>query len=1377
MMPNISGESYAAPGKALASLGNAIGNLGESIAGELNKEDTFRDQLAIHKFDNEESIRQLQSFENFNRDDPNGFAIQQHTERQQRFNNMQASLRTDGGRKKALMYWETTGHNKYERDTSFEYGKRHEVIAKGTEDAVASEYSKIDFSADPETVLESIKASQRNSSAIISSATLPKKDALYEKSKEHFINSLKRAYMDETGAIKPDFYEVVPKLLEEFGGSTLPPKQGQPGQVGPQSSLPSNPRDFLKTRLAKGYESRTGDIDGLNEAMTDRLAAFTKAAQDAGHDISIVSGHRSQERQAKLWEDAVKKYGSPNAARMFVAPPGGSTHQSGEAVDLQYGDRGPGLGGKRTAAVEWAHKNAERFGLNFPLGHEDWHVEPAEARSGGKRFGGQYDTSKRYWQGGSAVAATSVSGGIEPKLTAYSPQAGGPLTKMEGGYAAARPGPDGKAEVRTLEDYAAGKSEYITIAGDPSQNGKSYIIPEIQWIDKAGQLQKSTNVKAVVHDTGSAFKGKGESRFDIPVAKDMTDAQMNAQPFLKGKMRLIPADQVQSAAAQPTKHNGILTSLDDAPTPQEIRSSGASVLDIDVSKPGAKLAVREAKQNGMKVAAYHEGAGGGASWGEDSRDLTKPAELSKLQEDAKALAKSGADYLHVDNLHDLKPDQLAKVAQAVKDAGLTMIGKNNPQGWLDVIQKNPDLKPPYVVIEHGMKDKATLDAAKKLADAGVPVHFVEFGDPGIDMATKQPRKDPVSTADEAKAFADANPWATVTHMRTQDSYNGRESAGAKTFRAQNTIPGAPVQVADASGRIPASAGGNIDPAALKIREYLINHQDEFAKAKAIAEMRVVGDASSQIDQIIKHAESGGDVGNKLVDDITDKLFKMNPALVAKFGLEEKLTAALDFVDEANQYKLLNLQQQETVLGMRRKALAANLDKLPMAAVEAETQALKRFEALHNNAKEGMKKDLLTWAEKVGVQEVPEANWGDPASILQRVNDAKAIADHFGVEPQYFKEGDKQFLTERLKAGGKPMLGMLGGLAQGFGPNLLEAMGQISKRAPEAAVIGSLMARGVNVGVAEDIAIGLERQNKRSMGEKNVAPIHSADSQKYFLDTVGTAFTRMPETEGALKEATDAAVEARAQRKGIDPKDKTKLEALWKQTFMEVLGQTTDAQGNIYGGIVKQGSGHNAVLPSYLKNTSGWVSGNTLTSLLEALRPEDLIDPFGKGPTSGKGTPLSMGALRRGYFVSTDAARGKYFIALGDPTGEDPMFVQDGTGKNFVLDIDSLKDKLRSRRPELFQGYVNPVWGSPLDKGNPTPFTGDFAHGSEVMASVDKVAPKGYQPGPEQSTNVIDERPSAVYSDRRNAQPPRQSNQIPMPTSDQTPEQLKSLLPQ
>lgn len=185
--------------------------------------------------------------------------------------------------------------------------------------------------------------------------------------------------------------------------------------------VPEEARQYLRSKLAEGYEARVGDVDGLHPEKAVRLAAFLKAAESEGHDIRVLSGARSRERQAKLWDDAVKKYGSPNAARMFVAPPGGSTHESGEAVDLQYGDRAPGLGGKRTPAVEWAHANARRFGLSFPLGHEDWHIEPVEARSGGRRYGGLASAPMKL--GGpvkpaisEAITKVAMSAGMEPTV-------------------------------------------------------------------------------------------------------------------------------------------------------------------------------------------------------------------------------------------------------------------------------------------------------------------------------------------------------------------------------------------------------------------------------------------------------------------------------------------------------------------------------------------------------------------------------------------------------------------------------------------------------------------------------------------------------------------------------------------------------------------------------------------------------------------------------------------------------------------------------------------------------------------------------------------------------------------------------------------------
>lgn len=89
---------------------------------------------------------------------------------------------------------------------------------------------------------------------------------------------------------------------------------------------------------------------------------------ESGGRLSVSSGFRSVAEQQKLWDDAVKKYGSAAAARKWVAPPGDSHHNKGVAADLS-GD------------LAWAHANAARFGLHFPMPWEAWHIEPADLKS------------------------------------------------------------------------------------------------------------------------------------------------------------------------------------------------------------------------------------------------------------------------------------------------------------------------------------------------------------------------------------------------------------------------------------------------------------------------------------------------------------------------------------------------------------------------------------------------------------------------------------------------------------------------------------------------------------------------------------------------------------------------------------------------------------------------------------------------------------------------------------------------------------------------------------------------------------------------------------------------------------------------------------
>lgn len=84
----------------------------------------------------------------------------------------------------------------------------------------------------------------------------------------------------------------------------------------------------------------------------------------AGGAVSVVSGHRTQSEQEILWQDAVERYGSVEAADDWVARPGTSMHEMGLAVDL---------GGD----VELAARLVADLGLPLhrPLPNEPWHFE------------------------------------------------------------------------------------------------------------------------------------------------------------------------------------------------------------------------------------------------------------------------------------------------------------------------------------------------------------------------------------------------------------------------------------------------------------------------------------------------------------------------------------------------------------------------------------------------------------------------------------------------------------------------------------------------------------------------------------------------------------------------------------------------------------------------------------------------------------------------------------------------------------------------------------------------------------------------------------------------------------------------------------------
>jgi hypothetical protein len=106
----------------------------------------------------------------------------------------------------------------------------------------------------------------------------------------------------------------------------------------------------------------------------DLLAAVRDAAHDARDDgvtLVITSGWRSRAHQQRLFDEAVRSYGSVQEALRYVATPDTSAHVTGDAVDI-----GP------TDAAEWLGEHGSDYGLCQIFANEIWHFELATTPGG-----------------------------------------------------------------------------------------------------------------------------------------------------------------------------------------------------------------------------------------------------------------------------------------------------------------------------------------------------------------------------------------------------------------------------------------------------------------------------------------------------------------------------------------------------------------------------------------------------------------------------------------------------------------------------------------------------------------------------------------------------------------------------------------------------------------------------------------------------------------------------------------------------------------------------------------------------------------------------------------------------------------------------------
>jgi D-alanyl-D-alanine carboxypeptidase len=108
----------------------------------------------------------------------------------------------------------------------------------------------------------------------------------------------------------------------------------------------------------------SGDVRHLDPALHHAFLVAQRDAAAAGIELRITSGWRSHAEQAALFDAAVRKYGSREAASHWVLPPGQSDHERGLAIDV-----GPAAG------AAWLDVHGVHYGLCRRYANEPWHFE------------------------------------------------------------------------------------------------------------------------------------------------------------------------------------------------------------------------------------------------------------------------------------------------------------------------------------------------------------------------------------------------------------------------------------------------------------------------------------------------------------------------------------------------------------------------------------------------------------------------------------------------------------------------------------------------------------------------------------------------------------------------------------------------------------------------------------------------------------------------------------------------------------------------------------------------------------------------------------------------------------------------------------------
>jgi len=134
------------------------------------------------------------------------------------------------------------------------------------------------------------------------------------------------------------------------------------------------PEDMISINEPTGSKIDKTYINRLNKEVYKQFKLMQQDALKEEYEIFIDSSYRSYEYQERVFNATAVEKGLDYALK-YVAPPGGSEHQTGLAFDVIFRRNGEMIEEQKEddPEIAWLFKNAYKYGfiLRYPKGKED----------------------------------------------------------------------------------------------------------------------------------------------------------------------------------------------------------------------------------------------------------------------------------------------------------------------------------------------------------------------------------------------------------------------------------------------------------------------------------------------------------------------------------------------------------------------------------------------------------------------------------------------------------------------------------------------------------------------------------------------------------------------------------------------------------------------------------------------------------------------------------------------------------------------------------------------------------------------------------------------------------------------------------------------